>query len=340
MEQYPPEWGILEEGQPVTAEPQPPREPSQEEPRPSRQAPSPRARQRQIERRRRSDKLNFLAVGISVLALILAAAALFFALKPEPEPEPEPPAPPEAEEPVTFRFGDRVLTPLEGMPLNPYDRDGFSVDEKGRLTYEKDGKRAKTGVDVSTYQKEIDWQAVAADGIDFAILRLGYRGYTEGGLFLDQTFESNLRGALDAGLEVGVYFFSQAVTPEEAEAEAAYIINVIEGYEITYPVAFDWEPIAPGNNARTDGLDNDVLTQCAAAFCEKIRGAGYTPAIYFNQSLGYLRYDLRELTEYNLWLAEYDVKPDFYYHFDLWQYTHTGKVAGIEGEVDLDLDLR
>ena len=181
---------------------------------------------------------------------------------------------------------------------------------------------------------------MAADGIDFAILRLGYRGYTEGGLFMDQKFSQNLQGALEAGLDVGVYFFSQAITPEEAEAEAAYILNAVEGYEITYPIAFDWETMAPGNNARTNGLDGETLTRCAAAFCEKIEGAGYCPAVYFNQSLGYLHYDLRDLTDYDLWLAEYDSKPDFYYHFDLWQYSHTGTVAGIEGSVDLDLDLR
>ena len=269
--------------------------------------------------------------------MVLAGAALFVVLRGGGEPEP-PPAPPE--EPITFQFGDRTLTPLEGMPLNPYDRSGFSFDERGRTVYEKDGRRAKTGIDVSIYQGDIDWQAVAADGIDFAILRLGYRGYTEGGLFLDQNFERNLRGALDAGLDVGVYFFSQAVTTQEAEAEASYVINALEGYEISYPVAFDWEPIAPGSGARTDGLDNQALTQCAAAFCEKIKEAGLSPAVYFNQSLGYLRYDLRELADYDLWLAEYDSKPDFYYHFDLWQYTHIGRVAGIEGDVDLDLDLR
>lgn len=336
MNPYPPEWDALEEEQPKVESESPP---PQEQVRPGRQIPPPRTRPRQPERRQGGGRLSVLALAISVLALVLSAAALFLVLRPEEKPE-EPPAPPPVEEPTTFRFGDRVLTPLEGMPLNPYDQSAFSVDSEGRITYEKEGKRAKTGVDVSTYQKEIDWQAVAADGIDFAILRLGYRGYTEGGLFLDQTFEANLRGALDAGLEVGVYFFSQAITPEEAEAEAAYILNAIEGYEITYPVAFDWEPIAPGNGARTDGLDNDTLTRCAAAFCEKVRGAGLEPAVYFNQSLGYLRYDLRELTEYDLWLAEYDVKPDFYYHFDLWQYTHTGRVAGIEGDVDLDLDLR
>ena len=132
----------------------------------------------------------------------------------------------------------------------------------------------------------------------------------------------------------------EAKTPEEAEAEAAYILNAIDGYPVTYPIAFDWEPIAPGSNARTEGLDGETLTRCAAAFCRKVEEAGYRPAVYFNQTLGYLRYDLRELTDYDLWLAEYDSKPDFYYHFDLWQYSHTGQVAGIEGNVDLDLDLR
>ena len=141
---------------------------------------------------------------------------------------------------------------------------------------------------------------------------------------MDQTFERNIQGASDAGLEMGVYFFSQAITPEEAEAEAAYIINALEGCDITYPVAFDWEPIAPDKGARTNELDGETLTRCASAFCKKIQEAGYTPAVYFNQSLGYLRYDLRELTDYCLWLAEYDTKPDFYYHFDLWQYSHTG----------------
>lgn len=296
--------------------------------------PSSRLRRHPPRQRSWLDKLPLI---FSAAAMVLAAVALFLVLRGNETPE-ETPVPPE--EPVTFPFGDQMLTPLEGMPLNPYDRASFSLDEKGRIVYEKDGKKAKTGIDVSIYQGTIDWQAVAADGIDFAILRLGYRGYTEGGLFLDQNFEQNLKGAQDAGLDVGIYFFSQAITSQEAEAEAAYILNAVEGYDIQYPVAFDWEPIAPGSGARTDGLDNQILTQCAAAFCQKIQEAGLRPAVYFNQSLGYLRYDLRELTNYDLWLAEYDSKPDFYYHFDLWQYSHTGQVAGIEGDVDLDLDLR
>lgn len=280
--------------------------------------------------------VDWLTLILAALALVLAAAALFFVLRGEKEE----PAPPPPEDPVTFQYRDRTMTPLEGMPVNPYDRAAFSTDERGRLVYEADGKRAKTGIDVSVYQKEIDWPAVAADGIEFAILRLGYRGYTEGGLFMDQNFTQNIQGALDAGLEVGVYFFSQAITPAEAEAEAAYILNAVEGYEITYPIAFDWEPISSGQGARTDGLDGETLTQCAAAFCRKIEQAGRPAAVYFNQDMGYLSYDLRELTDYALWLAEYDSSPDFYYHFDLWQYTHTGQVAGIEGDVDLDLDFR
>lgn len=168
------------------------------------------------------------------------------------------------------------------------------------------------------------------------MLRLGHRGYTEGGLFRDQTFEQNLRGALDAGLEVGVYFFSQAVTPQEAEEEADYVLEALGGQALTFPVAFDWESI-PGDEARTDGLDGETVTRCAAAFCKRIEDAGYRPAVYFNQTQGYLRYDLRRLTDYALWLAEYDAAPDFYYHFDLWQYTDTGRVDGIRGDVDLDL---
>ena len=322
MNTYPPELEPQEEPlAPPAYEPLP-------EPRP---APPPPAR------RGGNRSVGILALIFSVLALVAAGTALFLVLRGGQEAD-EAPAPPE--EPVTFQFGDRTLVPLEGMPVNPYDRAAFSTDSRGRVLYEKDGKRGKTGIDVSTYQNEIDWPAVAADGIDFAILRLGYRGYTEGGLFMDQSFAQNLQGALDAGLEVGVYFFSQAITPEEAEAEAAYILNAIEGRTITYPIAFDWETITPGSGARTEGLDGQTLTKCAAAFCEKIQAAGYVPAVYFNQTLGYLHYDLRELTDYGLWLAEYDSKPDFYYHFDLWQYSHTGQVAGIEGDVDLDLDLR
>ena len=165
-------------------------------------------------KRSRGTRLDALSLVISILALITAGTALFLVLQGDEEPFEDLPE----GEPVTFQFGDMTLTPLEGMPLNPYDKDAFRLDEKGRMTYELNGRRARVGIDVSTHQKDIDWEAVAADGIEFAMLRLGHRGYSEGGLFMDQTFEQNLQEALGAGLDVGVYFFSQAVSPEEAEA--------------------------------------------------------------------------------------------------------------------------
>lgn len=241
--------------------------------------------------------------------------------------------------PATFSYRDRVLTAKEGIPVNQLDPSAFSVDGRGRVQYAKDGLRALTGIDISFYQQEIDWQAVAADGIDFAIIRLGYRGYTEGGLFTDSLFVQHMQGALDAGLEVGVYFFSQAITPEEAQEEADYVLAALERYQLTYPVVFDWEPVTPGNNARTDGLDNATLTQCAKAFCTRIQEGGFTPAVYFNQDMGYLAFDLEELAAFPFWLAEYDSTPYFYYDFILWQYSNTGTVAGIQGNVDLNLDF-
>ena len=285
--------------------------------------------------RRGGGWVSVLALVLSIAAVGMSAAALFLTLRLDRQE-----AQLEEQLPITFQYGDRTLVAQEGVPVNPYDRDAFVLDDRGRLSYAVDGVSARTGVDVSVYQQDIDWQAVAADGVDFAMIRLGYRGYTEGGLMMDERFEQNIQGALDAGLEVGIYFFSQAVTPQEAQAEAAFVLNAIRDYEVTYPVAFDWEPITGDHAARTSGLSGETLTQCALAFCAEIEIAGYTPAVYFNQDLGYLHYDLGELDGQTLWLAEYGSSPDFYYAFHLWQYTHTGQVAGIQGDVDLNLDLR
>ncbi len=269
------------------------------------------------------------ALLLTCLALTLLAACAAPAAEDPPE---EPPA--------TFQYRDRTMTVREDLPGQGYLREGYAFDETGRASYTWRKRSAKTGIDVSYYQKEIDWEAVAADGIEFAMIRLGFRGYTEGGIHPDKCFEANYAGARAAGLEVGVYFFSQAVTPEEAEAEAQFVLDTLAGRPLDYPVAFDWETIAPGKGARTDGMDGAVLTQCALAFGEKIRAAGYQPAVYFYQDLGYMTYDLAQMQELVLWLAEDGSAPDFYYHFDWWQYTSSGQVAGIDAAVDLDLDLR
>lgn len=168
------------------------------------------------------------------------------------------------------------------------------------------------------------------------MIRVGYRGYSQGTLQMDERFQENMDGALAAGLDVGVYFFSQATSVLEAEEEADFVLSAVRGYPIKYPVVFDWEFI-DGAEARTNGMDGDTVTQCAAAFCDLISVAGYTPMVYFNQELGYLFYQLDQLDASQFWLAEYDTKPDFFYDFEMWQYTHTGVVPGIQGNVDLNL---
>ena len=291
-------------------------------------------------RTRRGGWMGPLALLFSFLALVLAAAALYVVTR-VPEEEPPPPPPVSEPEPVTFRYRDRLLEVVEGLPVSRYDGMDFLFDENGRASYAQGERRARLGIDVSFYQGDsIDWPAVAADGVEFVMIRLGYRGYTEGGLKADSCFQKNIQGALDAGLDVGVYFFSQAVTPQESEEEADFAARMLEGYSITYPVAFDWEYIDPDKGARTNGMTGETLTQCAKVFCQRLQEKGYTPAVYFNQDLGYLTYDLTQLTEFVFWLAEYDGPPDFYYDFQMWQYTHKGKVEGIQGNVDFNLDLR
>ena len=276
------------------------------------------------EKGKTQNRTTFFPRFIAVVLILLAFVGFLFYLL----------------QPVTFTYRGMTMEAVPGVAVNRYDPDGFYTDEKGRVQYTSKGASARAGIDVSYSQGDIDWAAVAADGVDFAIIRLGYRGYTQGAIQTDSCFYQNIQGALDAGLDVGVYFFSQAITPQEGMEEAQFVLDALADCDITYPVVFDWEPITPGNGARTDGLDGQTLTQCAVSFCRTIQEGGYQPMVYFNQDQGYLTYDLTQLDQWPFWLAEYDQIPGFYYHFDFWQYTHTGTVAGIQGEVDWNLDLR
>ena len=272
---------------------------------------------------------------LSAIALVIACTALLLQLIPRLTHEKSE----EAEEPQevkTIYFRDRALPLLEGVPVNKYDAGAFYQDDDGFLRCGD----APIGIDVSSYQGEIDWRQVAEAGVRFAMIRAGYRGYTKGKLIEDDTFRRNIEGALDAGVEVGVYIFSQAISVWEAEEEAEYVLGLIRGYDVTYPIAYDWEPIESGIKARTDDLSGEELTRCAGAFCDAIAAAGYTPVVYFNLDQGYLTYQLDRLAGYSFWLAEYQSVPSFYYRFDFWQYTHKGSVPGISTDVDLDLDLR
>ena len=227
----------------------------------------------------------------------------------------------------------------EDLQPHSYDWAGLST-ENGRYSYTApDGTKALTGVDVSTYNGDIDWAAVKADGISFAMIRLGFRGYGESGkLVLDDKFLQNIQGATQAGLDVGVYFFSQAITVEEAVEEAEFVLSALKDYSITYPVVFDLETIEY-DAARTDDLTVETANQVTQAFCQTIAQAGYQPMIYGNVAWLMDWVDLKQLTEYDVWLAQYQSTPTYPYQFHMWQYSHQGTVAGIEGNVDLNLLL-
>lgn len=221
---------------------------------------------------------------------------------------------------------------------NSYDNSLFRRQDE-RIYYDDETLDVRYGIDVSEHQGVIDWAKAAADGIDYAIVRVGYRGYSKGGLNTDKYFEENIRGAIAAGLDVGVYFFSQAVSTAEAVEEANYVLELIRGYDISYPVVFDWEPLSY-SGSRTKTYDGAVVTDCAAAFCETVSAAGYTPMVYYNKYMAYLKLDLEKLQDYEIWFAQYSTDyPTYIYHFDMWQYGSSGSVDGISGNVDMNISF-
>lgn len=232
---------------------------------------------------------------------------------------------------------------LDGVELNDCDPADFTVNADGRVEYRPDGELSSFfGIDVSSHQKDIDWQLVREDDVEFAFLRIGYRGYgEEGNMKPDEYFEQNYTGASEAGIGVGVYFFSQAMTVEEAVEEANYVLELLDGRALDYPVVFDWETITglpEGEHARTEDVTAQTLTLAAIAFCDTISAAGYEPMIYTNKKQAVLKFDLRKLTEYPVWFAYYDTTFDYCYKFDFWQYGF-GTVDGIVGDVDLNVAI-
>lgn len=226
------------------------------------------------------------------------------------------------------------LYPAEGVAVSDFRAEDFAVGEDGRVTYTGTDYAAETGIDVSFYQGDIDWRSVRDSGVSFAMIRCGFRGATEGGIFADEKFTANMEGALAAGLKVGVYFFSQSTGAKEAAEEALYVLDQIKDYRVTMPVAFDWEPLY---DSRSSDVDVDGLTSAAQVFCEIVDDAGYEPCVYFYRSLAYHDYDLSRLAPYTFWVGAPGDAPDFYYAHAIWQYSFTASVPGITGDVDMDL---
>ncbi len=227
------------------------------------------------------------------------------------------------------------------LAKNDFSIDNLVIDEQnGRYSYVKDNATtSRFGIDVSSHQGDIDWQAVKEDGVEFAFIRAVYRGYGTGKIVVDEKFIENLEGAQAAGIEVGAYVFSQAISEEEVLEEASTVLNLLQGYELQLPIVFDVEKVSD-SEARTHALSVEERTNLTIKFLEAIKAAGYSPMVYHNTEMGAMLIDLTKLTDYPKWFAGYNKEFYWPYEYQVWQYSESGRVNGIKGNVDLDLWLQ
>ena len=221
-----------------------------------------------------------------------------------------------------------------------YVQENLQVLENGRFQYLENGQVVShMGIDVSKYQGKIDWEKVAADGVEFVFLRLGLRGYESGKLVEDETFQTNIQGALAHGIKVGVYFFSQAVTEAEAVEEANFVLERIAPYQIDCPVVFDVEKVG-SSTARMNQLTPQERTNVTIAFLDTIEAAGYKSMFYHNMETALLLLELERLENYDKWFAYYGEDLYYPYAYGVWQYSEKGSINGISGEVDMNIAFK
>lgn len=236
--------------------------------------------------------------------------------------------------------GDMTI-PYYDIRTNNYNPEDFE-EKNGVVTYAGD---SFVGINVSQKAGEIDWNTVAESGVEFAMIRVGYRGNDKGRISLDSNFEANITGATEAGLPVGVYFYSKAVTDTEAEEEANFVLEQIRPYQMTYPVAIFWEYDRKDSGevdekSRTVRCNGDQVTGFIQTFLKKIKTVGYKTAFYADKKMGYESLDLSRLTDHDMWYAEYQPAPSFYYDYKMWQYTKDGEVPGISKPVPITISLK
>lgn len=236
-------------------------------------------------------------------------------------------------------FGEEYETEiLEDMQSNPYKATHYSKEGE-QIKYDDATYTSRLGIDVSKYQSSVNWEKVKNAGYDFTFIRLGFRGYGQAGnIKLDQKFEEHFSGASNAGLDVGVYFFSQAINEAEAVEEAEFVINSLKGRPLQLPIVYDPESILD-DVARTDDVTAEQFTKNTIAFCDTIAAAGYEPMLYCNMLWEAFELNLSELKAYPIWYADYEPVPQTPYNFTFWQYTNTGHVPGIAGEMDINLQM-
>ena len=263
-----------------------------------------------------------------IFSAVFAAAALAACGQPAQTNQPQTSAAPTAEATAA------APTAAPSVSFKPED---FTAD--GAFLYYKETQAvtAENGIDLSSYSGSADWERVKAAGVRFAMVRLGGRGYGgEGALYSDDRAIEYVQGAQAAGIKAGGYFFSQATTPEEAREEAAYCKQLLGDLTPDCPVAYDWEFIKD-DEARTDGMTVAQTTACARAFCDEIKSYGWTPMLYAGDAEMTAKYDMAQLDDCEIWYTEYAAAPQFPYTINMWQYSNTGAVDGIEGNVDLDI---
>jgi len=274
-----------------------------------------------------------VTVAILILLLVVGWKIIMRPNGPGPKETTETTLPTETTTEPTPPTTEIVFEQYPLLPKNPYGKNDFQYygDYLKCLAGE-----SVMGIDVSRYQGNIDWEQVWDAGVKFAMIRVGGRSYGEDGeIYDDINAQVNYNGAKAAGLDVGVYFFAQAINLEEAREEAEYVLDKIRDWDLDMPVVYDWEYVS--SKARTAEVDNDTLTACTLEFCRIIEEAGYEPMVYFNPTQARSRVNLEALMEYKFWLAMYSERMTYPYKIDMWQYTDQGTVPGIEGFVDINL---
>lgn len=240
---------------------------------------------------------------------------------------------------VPAEFAAMGILPQEtqaGPEENPYGPEDFRFEGQAAQLVSGGGT---LGIDVSDHQGDIDWQQVAEAGVDFAMIRIGYRGYGKGtgNIVADSHARANYQGAKENGIRVGVYFFSQAISPVEVMEEARFVLDAIRDWEIDMAVVYDWEYVK--DTARTAHINAHQLTAYSRIFCTVMKEKGYDTMVYFNRHQAARRLKLGELEEFPFWLAMYQQEMNYPYKVEMWQYTDSGKIPGIEGNVDLNILL-
>ena len=235
----------------------------------------------------------------------------------------------------TFNF----IPIRDDLKKNSYMEENLNLLETGEYQYLENGQViSHKGIDVSKHQGKIDWQQVAGDGVEFAFIRVGLRGYGTGKLVEDEYFEDNIKGALGAGIKVGVYFYSQAVNEQELLEEANFVLEKISPYKVECPVVYDVEKVS-GADGRMNDLTVEERTKLTLLFCQTIENAGYQPMIYHNMEMGAMMLDLASLEQYDKWFAYFNQDLYYPYEYKVWQYSEKGAVNGIEGDVDLNISF-